>query len=218
MSEYAIRSPGRATTVVGIRRTSICESEGAVARAYPRRTPGASAAWHRATCPHRTSRQPNAVRANARVSGNVGQARRSAGRRPRSHSGSSRAPRRAGGSGRACPETRPSARCDGDARRRGLPVRVPGRVARRVARLIVIDAGVAIAALAADDTRHEAACAALAGATSDELVLAATTRAEILVGPARPGSAARHWRAHGTSSTGAQRSPSPRRSPTARRT
>jgi predicted nucleic acid-binding protein len=56
-----------------------------------------------------------------------------------------------------------------------------------VARLIVLDASVAIAALAADDAHHEAAVAALAGASEDELVLAATTRAEILVGPARAG-------------------------------
>jgi predicted nucleic acid-binding protein len=56
-----------------------------------------------------------------------------------------------------------------------------------VARLIVLDASVAIAALAADDAHHGAAVDALAGASEDELVLAATTRAEILVGPARVG-------------------------------
>jgi predicted nucleic acid-binding protein len=56
-----------------------------------------------------------------------------------------------------------------------------------VARLIVLDASVAIAALSADDAHHDAAVAALAGASDDELVLAATTRAEILVGPARAG-------------------------------
>jgi predicted nucleic acid-binding protein len=56
-----------------------------------------------------------------------------------------------------------------------------------VARLIVLDASVAIAALAADDAHHDAAVDALAGASEDELVLAATTRAEILVGPARVG-------------------------------
>jgi len=56
-----------------------------------------------------------------------------------------------------------------------------------VARLIVLDASVAIAALAADDAHHDAAVNALAGASDDELVLAATTRAEILVGPARAG-------------------------------
>jgi predicted nucleic acid-binding protein len=56
-----------------------------------------------------------------------------------------------------------------------------------VARLIVLDASVAIAALSADDAHHDAAMEALAGASDDELVLAATTRAEILVGPARAG-------------------------------
>lgn len=56
-----------------------------------------------------------------------------------------------------------------------------------MARLIVIDASVAIAALAVDDVHHDAAITALAGASDDELVLAATTRAEILVGPARAG-------------------------------
>lgn len=56
-----------------------------------------------------------------------------------------------------------------------------------MARLIVLDASVAIAALAAGDAHHNAAAAALAGADEDELVLAATTRAEILVGPARIG-------------------------------
>lgn len=59
-----------------------------------------------------------------------------------------------------------------------------------MARLIVIDASVAIAALAADDAHHQAAADALAAATEDELVLAATTRAEILVGPARAGGSA----------------------------
>jgi predicted nucleic acid-binding protein len=56
-----------------------------------------------------------------------------------------------------------------------------------VARLIVLDASVAIAALSADDAHHDAAVNALAGAGDDDLVLAATTRAEILVGPARVG-------------------------------
>jgi predicted nucleic acid-binding protein len=56
-----------------------------------------------------------------------------------------------------------------------------------VARLIVLDASFAIAALAADDAHHDAAADALTGAGDDELVLAATTRAEILVGPARVG-------------------------------
>lgn len=59
-----------------------------------------------------------------------------------------------------------------------------------MARLIVIDASVAIAALAADDAHHDAASAGLAATTDDELVLAATTRAEILVGPARAGGTA----------------------------
>lgn len=56
-----------------------------------------------------------------------------------------------------------------------------------MARLIVLDASVAIAALSADDAHHGAASAALAAATDDELVVAATTRAEILVGPSRIG-------------------------------
>jgi predicted nucleic acid-binding protein len=56
-----------------------------------------------------------------------------------------------------------------------------------MAQLIVLDASVAIAALAADDAHHAAASAALASATDDELVLAATTRAEILIGPSRVG-------------------------------
>jgi predicted nucleic acid-binding protein len=56
--------------------------------------------------------------------------------------------------------------------------------------VIVLDASVAIAALAFDDVHHQAASAALAAAADDELVLAATTRAEILVGPARVGGAA----------------------------
>lgn len=56
-----------------------------------------------------------------------------------------------------------------------------------MARLIVLDASVAIAALSADDAHHDAAMDALAGASNDELVVAATTRAEILVGPARVG-------------------------------
>jgi predicted nucleic acid-binding protein len=54
-----------------------------------------------------------------------------------------------------------------------------------VARLIVLDASVAIAALASDDDHHGSASSALAGAHDDELVVAATTRAEVLVGPAR---------------------------------
>lgn len=56
-----------------------------------------------------------------------------------------------------------------------------------MARLIVLDASCAIAALSAADAHHDAAVAALSGVRDDELVLAATTRAEILVGPARAG-------------------------------
>lgn len=59
-----------------------------------------------------------------------------------------------------------------------------------MARLIVLDASVAIAALAADDVHHDAATSALAATTDDDLVMAATTRAEIVVGPARAGGAA----------------------------
>ena len=58
-----------------------------------------------------------------------------------------------------------------------------------MARLIVLDTSVAIAALAADDAHHSAASGALVAASDDELVLAATTRAEILVGPSRAGGA-----------------------------
>lgn len=54
-----------------------------------------------------------------------------------------------------------------------------------MARLIVLDASVAIAALASDDVHHVSASSALADADHDELVVAATTRAEVLVGPAR---------------------------------
>jgi predicted nucleic acid-binding protein len=42
----------------------------------------------------------------------------------------------------------------------------------------------------ADDAHHQAAVSALAGASEDELVLAAATRAEILVGPMRVGGSA----------------------------
>ena len=59
-----------------------------------------------------------------------------------------------------------------------------------MARLIVLDASVVIAALAADDAHHHAAVNALAGVSDDELVLAATTRAETLVGPMRMGGSA----------------------------
>lgn len=56
-----------------------------------------------------------------------------------------------------------------------------------MAQLIVLDASVAIAALASDDVHHQAATGALGSVGEDELVLAATTRAEILVGPSRVG-------------------------------
>lgn len=56
-----------------------------------------------------------------------------------------------------------------------------------MARLIVLDASVAIAALAVDDAHHAVAARALSVAVADELVLAATTRAEILIGPYRAG-------------------------------
>jgi predicted nucleic acid-binding protein len=59
-----------------------------------------------------------------------------------------------------------------------------------VAQLIVLDASVAIAALAADDAHHAAASNALTGAGDADLVLAATTRAEILVGPLGAGGSA----------------------------
>jgi predicted nucleic acid-binding protein len=59
-----------------------------------------------------------------------------------------------------------------------------------LARLVVIDASVAIAALSADDAHHQAASHALASATDDEIVIAATTRAEILIGPSRMGGTA----------------------------
>ena len=56
-----------------------------------------------------------------------------------------------------------------------------------MARLIVLDASVAIAALSANDVHNQAARKALASATGDDLVLAATSRIEILVGPFRVG-------------------------------
>jgi predicted nucleic acid-binding protein len=52
-----------------------------------------------------------------------------------------------------------------------------------------MDASVAIAALSADDAHHHSAASALAAATDAELVLAATSRAEILVGPFAVGGA-----------------------------
>ena len=59
-----------------------------------------------------------------------------------------------------------------------------------MAQLIVLDASVAIAALAADDPHHQAASTALAALTDTDLVIAATSRAEILVGPSHAGTAA----------------------------
>lgn len=59
-----------------------------------------------------------------------------------------------------------------------------------MAQLIVLDASVAIAALSAEDTHHPAAADALSRAGEAELVLAASTRAEILVGPSRTGGSA----------------------------
>ncbi len=49
-----------------------------------------------------------------------------------------------------------------------------------------------IAALSAADIHHQAASAAIMEASDDELVLAATTRAEILIGPSRVGGTALH--------------------------
>jgi predicted nucleic acid-binding protein len=68
-----------------------------------------------------------------------------------------------------------------------------------LARRVVIDASVAIAALAIDDIHHAAAAAALASATDDEIAISATNRAEILIGPRR--GMARHSTSPGTSST-----------------
>ena len=56
--------------------------------------------------------------------------------------------------------------------------------------LIVLDASVVIGFLDAADEHHGAAVAALAASASDELVLPATAYAEVLVAPARKGSAA----------------------------
>ena len=46
----------------------------------------------------------------------------------------------------------------------------------------MLDASVAIAALASDDAHHGAASAALASLGDGQLVIAATTRAEMLTG------------------------------------
>jgi len=59
-----------------------------------------------------------------------------------------------------------------------------------LAQLIVLDASVVIAALSADDTHHRSASAAFAALTDAELILAATSRAEILVGPLAAGGSA----------------------------
>jgi len=59
-----------------------------------------------------------------------------------------------------------------------------------VAQLIVLDASVAIAALVADDPHHYAASTALAALTDTDLVIAATSRAEILVEPSQAGAVA----------------------------
>jgi predicted nucleic acid-binding protein len=56
-----------------------------------------------------------------------------------------------------------------------------------LAGLIVLDASVGIAALSAADAHHRAAVTALSSAADVELVLAATSRAEILVGPSAAG-------------------------------
>lgn len=56
-----------------------------------------------------------------------------------------------------------------------------------MARLIVLDASVGIAALSGKDVHHQAAASALAAAAEDEIVLAATSRAEILIGPSAAG-------------------------------
>lgn len=56
-----------------------------------------------------------------------------------------------------------------------------------MARLIVIDASVAIAALQRSDAHHEVVRRSLAETIDDQLVVAATTRTEVLVGPLRAG-------------------------------
>jgi predicted nucleic acid-binding protein len=58
-----------------------------------------------------------------------------------------------------------------------------------LAQLIVLDASVGIAALSAAAAHHSSAATALASATDADLVLAATSRAEILVGPYAAGGA-----------------------------
>lgn len=56
-----------------------------------------------------------------------------------------------------------------------------------MAQLIVLDASVAIAALSIDDAHHQSAARALGAADDADFVLAATSRAEILVGPSTAG-------------------------------
>ncbi len=58
-------------------------------------------------------------------------------------------------------------------------------------RLILLDASVAIAALSRDDAHHPAARAAINGAGDADLLICATTRVEVLVGPIRSGEQAR---------------------------
>jgi NADPH:quinone reductase-like Zn-dependent oxidoreductase len=84
---------------------------------------------------------------------------------------------------RARTATRPAARRTRHPGRLRLPRRVSRRAARRVAQLIVLDASMAIAALAAEDPRHQPASSALAALTDTDLVIAAATHTEILVGP-----------------------------------
>ncbi len=59
-----------------------------------------------------------------------------------------------------------------------------------MARLIVLDASVVIAALARDDVHHRAAVAGINSTANDDLVLASTTRTEVLIHPARVGGSA----------------------------
>lgn len=59
-----------------------------------------------------------------------------------------------------------------------------------MAQLIVPDASVAIAALSIDDAHHQSAAHALSAADDADFVLAATSRAEILVGPSAAGGSA----------------------------
>ena len=56
-----------------------------------------------------------------------------------------------------------------------------------MAQLIVLDASVAVAALSINDAHHKSAARALHAAGDADLVLAATSRAEILVGPSATG-------------------------------